>query len=236
MAKLRVKGVFDVVTNDNSQIAININHNGVPGYAVSASATDGIIMFEDSQGTVQNAITDTYVSNAIIDMAQALDAVYERRRVAWVKLRFIPKYTNFIQSIAEGDPPDESLTGFTNEIVYVVSDSNGLIGYAGTVTDVQALLANTTGVKLKKLNREFKVFRRSRFFPFAPKYEDSKNNTAVIYPSGAWLSTSTTNISNNQPHTWILTPALPMAPGVDLFTCVFEVKFQWADYRPVDTT
>jgi len=234
MAKLRLKGVFDVVVNDNSQIAININHYGIPGWVPpSQGPEDGIIVFEDATGTEVPVLTDTYVSNAIIDTAQAYDAVYERRRVAWVKLRFIPKYTNFIQSIAEGDPPDESLTGFTNEIVYVVSDSNGLNGRAGAVTDVQQLLANTTGVKLKKLNREFKVFRRSRKFPFAPKYEDA-NFDAAINASGRWFATTATQISTQeQPHTWILSGTLPMVPGVDLFTCVFEVKFEWADFRTV---
>jgi len=232
MAKLRVKGVFDVVTNDNSQIAININHNGVPGYNAGFPRF-GVITFEDATGSEVAVISDTYVSNEVIDLAQAYDAVYERRRVAWVKLRFIPKYTNFIQSIAEGDPPDESLTGFTNEILYVVSDSNGLNGRAGNQTDVQALLANTTGVKLKKLNREFKVFRRSRMFPFAPKYQDGDSGN-LLFPSGRWHNSllQTTN-DEDHPHTWITSRPLPMVPGVDLFTCVFEVKFEWADYKTV---
>lgn len=233
MAKLRVKGVFDVVTNDNSQIAININHNGIPGYAVSTTATDGIIHFEDNTGAGVNAITDTYVSNEIIDLCQAYDSVYERRRVAWVKLRFIPKYTSYIQSIAEGDPPEDALTGFTNEIVYVVSDSNGLNGRAGTVSDVQALLANTTGVKLKRLNREFKVFRRSRYYPFAPKYDRTTVSQEDVWPSGEWQRADANQTTSKDSHTWILSGVLPIAPGIDLFTCVFEVKFEWADNKSV---
>jgi len=222
-----------VVTNDNAQIAININHNGTPGWKPPTTPNQAILYFENTTGTATPVINDTYVSNTVIDMAQAMDNLYERRRVAWVKLRFIPKYTNFIQSIAEGDPPDESLTGFTNEIVYVVSDSNGLNGRAGNITDVQALLANTTGVKLKRLNREFKVFRRSRKFPFAPKFENPGGGQG-LNPSGQWDSTgSTGNSLADHPHTWILSNVLPMVAGVDLFTCVFEVKFEWADLKSI---
>lgn len=235
MQSMIIKGHFQVVTDDNARIRIGINHNGAPGYLANSPA-DGIIKINTSSG-IEALINNTACPDQQIRMMQAMDAVYERRRVAWVKLRFIPKYTNFIQSVAAGSTPAETLTAETNEIVYVVSDSNGLnIGFTA-VTDPSELLANVTGVKLKRLNRSFKVFRRSRKFPFAPKYQQAQGGgtfDGLVHAAGMWLDTTDANNNETQDHTWIITDALPMGNAVELFTCVFEVKFVYADLRSVD--
>lgn len=197
-----------------------------------------------ANGTVA-AMDNTGMAAQQIALAQALDDVYERRRIAWIKMRFIPRYTNFVQAVGvtqegsiEAQPPT-----FANIPVFVVHDSNGLNGQVNALDSnaVTALLANTTGVKMKKLNRAFKVFRRSRKFPYAPKYMMA-NDTATayapgsqanIYPSGLWLSTTNQTISTDLEHTWIVTEPLPSATtaGLPVYTCVYEIKYQWADKR-----
>ena len=164
-------------------------------------------------------------------LAAALDAVYERRRIAWIKMRFIPRYTDFIQTVQGATVPE--VPAFANIPVFVVHDANGLNGLVGTLDGnaVTALLANTTGVKIKRLNRAFKVFRRSRKFPYAPKYSLS-NDGVNAFPTGMWRPSDTT-ISLNLEHTWVVTEPLPNATtaGLPVFTCVYEIKYQWADKR-----
>ena len=192
---------------------------------------------------------NTGVATQQTALAQAFDAVYERRRIAWIKMRFIPKYTSFIQTvgITHDQIIDAAVPQFANIPVYVVHDSNGLSGSVNSLDTnaVTALLANTTGVKIKRLNRAFKVFRRSRKFPYAPKYATANaffigsdsaitpTTQANISPSGMWLSTQINDLSNATQHTWVVSEATPSAynPGLPLFTCVYEIKYQWADKR-----
>lgn len=200
---------------------------------------DGSVASVDNTGLAAQQIT----------LAQALDNVYERRRIAWIKMRFIPRYTSFIQAVGVSDG-EGAITAevplFANIPVYVVHDSNGLNGAVNALDTnaVTALLANTTGVKIKKLNRAFKVFRRSRKFPYAPKYmtanavgndnDTTPTNQAHISPSGMWLSTQINDLNAGvTQHTWVVSEPLPnaYAAGLQLFTCVYEIKYQWADKR-----
>ena len=198
----------------------------------------------DGTGNIVNLDT-TGVAAQQVALAQAFDDVYERRRIAWIKMRFIPRYTSFIQTvgITHDQIIDAAVPTFANIPVYVVHDSNALNGTVGGLdaNAITALLANTTGVKIKRLNRAFKVFRRSRKFPYAPKYMVANDTSATlvpgsqanIYPSGLWLSTHHQNISTSLEHTWVVSEATPSAynTGLPLFTCVFEIKYQWADKR-----
>lgn len=238
MTSIVVKGYFTVQTSNNSRIQIGVNHNGRPDW-LAANPADAVITQLDSTGSV--AAEDlSGVSQTQSDVCDALDHMYERRRVAWVKMTFIPKYTNYIQAVT--DEGNETLSGFTNEIVYVCSDMNGLNGVATNppTAPITSLLANNTGVKLKKLNRRFKVFRKSRKFPFAPKYlqanaEQFSDVNAEVFAAGAWNLATDNSPSSYRDHTWIITDTLPMAPGVELFTCVFEIKYVWADRRSIFT-
>lgn len=191
------------------------------------------------------AMDNTGMATQQTALAAAYDAVYERRRIAWIKMRFIPRYTDFVQAVGvtsggtiQAQPPT-----FQNIPVFVVHDANGLNGsvHALDANAVTSLLANTTGVKIKKLNRAFKVFRRSRKIPYAPKYltpntvAGQPTGIGEIYPSGLWLNTTSNNAitDNSREHTWVVSEPLPSATtaGLPVYTCVYEIKYQWADKR-----
>lgn len=239
MTSLQVKGHFEVISNDNQQIAIGVAHNGMPAY-LAATPLEAIIRQRNVAGSVV-AEDMAGVPQEIINLMMANDDIYERRRIAWVKLTFIPKYTSYIQSLSDGSG-GQIISSVPNEIVYVAHDSNGLNG-TGVDSNMLPLnlLANNTGVKLKKLNRTFKVFRKSHKYPFAPKYvmpsgELSTNSVAEIRPSGLWVESIDTTRNTNHDHTMIVTePGLAFATGTPLFTCVHEIKYVWADRKTAVT-
>lgn len=217
------------MVSDISRIQLDINHNGIPAYR-AASAAEAIIRMRTNAVTAQDMAG---VPDEIVALMTANDSVYERRRVAWVKLTFIPAFTSYVQNV--GDSTDSLVSGYANEIIYVVSDSNGLnkavtSTSSGSVNDPAALLANNTGVKLKKLNRTFKVFRKSRKFPMFP-ISIQANGQDFLAPSGRWMSSTATDAEDTQPHTSITTQNIDFPADTRLFTCVHEIKYVWCDRR-----
>lgn len=237
MTSLTIKGAFPVVADSNDQIRIGVNHLGVPAH-LALTPINAVITARHPTTGVVAALDNASVTLSQLDVITANDSLYERRRIAWVKMTFIPKYTSFVQNIGDGSG-GQQIAAQKNEIVYVVSDMAGLNSKAVDVSSsmVARLLANNTGIKLKSLGKRFKVFRRSRKYPFAPRYmpangEQGIDPSAHLFMAGAWRNSSDYNHVINGDHTWICTESLASLTGnIELFECVFEIKYVWADRR-----
>lgn len=228
MTSLTIKGHFDWAVQ-NGTLKMGVNHNGIPAH-LALSDEDAVIMVWN--GAI-SAVDDQGVSTPQLSMISVLNQLYQRRRIAWIKIRFIPRFTEIVTQIESGNP----VQGI-NVPVYVVHDSDGVESDWNTMTATR-VLANNTGVKMKKLTRPFKVFRRSRKFPYSPKYAQANTildapleaTNYTTYPSGQWLPTSQLDITGDPiPHTAIFADLQTGSYDTEeMFTVIFEIKYVWAD-------
>lgn len=216
---MRVRGYFNVVQNDDNKIRLAINLNGNTNEL--SQMQRNIIYSENSAGTLVNNTLDN-VQAQVQALIDANNGLYEQRRVAWVKLQFIPKYTNFTAAAGDGETPN----ALVNCPVFVYSESNGCDQPLASITLPQ-LMTEVTGVKRKNLFKSFKVFRRSRKYPMFQKYA-AINLSTQNQPSGQWLDSGSTN-NLDAPHTIIYAEGLEFNAGDTLFECMFEYKLQWQD-------
>lgn len=239
MQSLCYKGRFNwSTTNSPAELRLWVNHNGIPAHMALANE-DAIIMVPDSAGTPILALDNNQIGDNIETLINAYNAIYMRRRIAWVKLMFTPVFTSFTTTLTDGG--EGLLTGIPNLPVYVYSEADGLdIGNSdhGSQTVLNVPLSsfnvNYTGTKRKALNRFFKVFRKSRKFPYSPKYNTGLATSELgLNPSGAWMdSTAVAQGAENTPHTYVYSPLTgDFATDVQLYTVDFSIKLVWADRR-----
>lgn len=226
MTSLVTKGFFDVVQNDANRIAIQVNLNGVP---TNAATTNGVIYDQDGSGVNINN-TFAGVSSAVQAIVAANNTLYERRRIKWIKMQFIPKYNNFTATIGDG-----SVNALKNQPIYVMTDINGLNQNLDLQTEA-GIMTQLTGTKVKSMWRRFKVFRRTRSYGYAPKYSmpaGSVSSDGDIHAAGAWNdSTNITALTPfNNPHIMISSFGLDFNAGDQIMQCIFEIKYVWADRK-----
>lgn len=227
MTSLTIKGTFELLENNTDELRLGVNLNGNPS---AISAAEGVIMSQDGAGlTVNQSFSN--VTAPVQALITANNALYQRRRVAWAKLRFIPKYNSFVQD------SDQTLSTIPNQIVYSVTDMDEL------ETDWRAmsignLLANSTGVKYHSLYKPFKVFRRSAKYPYSPKYiawTQANDNMGLYSKAGMWRAANVISIGTegDNGHIAILATNLAFGAGETLYSVVFEYKLVWADRNSV---
>nr|WET17324.1 hypothetical protein [Bidens cyclovirus-like] len=226
MTSLITKGTFNWETNDDSQARLGVNHNGIP------NATDvqhGVICIEDNAGTMHN-VSFAGVTASTQALYAANNGLFLNRRIAWVKMTFFPVITE-IPALIEGT----TLKYQANRPVFICHDSNGQITSFTSIT-VPQMLVNLTGVKQKSMLKQFKVFRKSRKFPAFQKYAALPQAGTVdnmSTPSGAWHYASDLSIlgSTFRHTSMLLDLDATHWEGGDVFTVVFEIKYQWCDRR-----
>lgn len=235
MTSLTTKGYFSLVIDQNDEIRLGVNFNGVNlGTNAPDSPTSGVLMTIDDTGSSLD-MTRANVSPAQLNVIAANNAMYERRRIAWIKLWFYPRYSEYPAMVVWDNIEDEqTLTAVENKVLYSVTDMSGL-EQAWFNLNKTSILANNTGVKSRLMNRPFKVFRRSIKYPPFPKYEaaalgaglDTPTNT----PAGQWLDTARTSaIQNGHMAFYAFMGANSVfPPGTDLYEVKFEIKYVWAD-------
>lgn len=221
MTSVVVKGFFDWELNDQSALRLGVNFLGVTG--TPTQAINGIIMVEDQTGSVIN-MTNAGVNSDQQTVIAAYNSMYERRRVAWVKLRFFPKYSEFPTQVdANGD-----IVAAQNVPVYTVTDMHTL-DTSWTSLVKSGILANNTGLKIKLAHKQFKIFRRGIKYPAYPKYSLPTTDEAI---GGAWVNASATSASNGlqgQIAAFADFDAQAFDPGTIMYEVQFEIKYQWCD-------
>lgn len=238
-------GQFTLAANDeDGRIHMSINFNGIPSY--KAQTFDHSVIKTVSGSGVVAGVDVAQVSATDIAICQAYDAQYERRKCAWVKMQFIPRYKTFIANPAEGSTPAESYGSLYPPAMWEISDSNGvnvdLLDVGGTPTTPAMLFANLTGVRMRRTTDRFKVFRRSLRMPLSPRYLQSANitslgETAESNPSGAWQDTDRTAAYNTEQDHWGLVsnvlPNVPASVGLNMYDVTFQIKYIWYDKKTV---
>lgn len=229
MASLSVKGYFDWELNDQNALRLGVNLNGANG--TPSSPQFGVIMVEDQTGSIVN-MTNAGVNTNQQTLIAAYNAMYNRRRTAWVKLRFFPKYSEFPTQVdSTGD-----IIAAQNVPLYTVTDMRTLDTEWYSLVK-SGILANNTGVKVKLAHKQFKIFRKAIKYPPYPKYaplisQSSLSNEAV---AGTWLNASTfaTNTDADSVKGQIAAFAdfdgQAFNAGEIMYEVQFEIKYVWCD-------
>lgn len=236
MASLTTKGYFVVTIDDNNYVRVGVNLNGLNTGSTLNDQNDGVIMTTDGNNVVD--VTNSAITTPQLNVIAANNAMYERRRVAWVKMWFYPRYSEYPAMVVVGDDGDQQLTLVENKVIYVCTDISGLETPWSTI-DKPAILANNTGVKTKLMNKSFKVFRRGVKYPTFPKYQAAGADSAEFQPTeqvigGQWLSASATALTTGKQNGHVAITAFMgsnsvFEPDTALYEVKYEIKYVWAD-------
>lgn len=235
MTSLTTKGYFDLVIDDNNEIRLGVNFNGLNlGTNALGTPTDGVLMTVDDTGSFVD-VTRANVSPAQLAVITANNNMYERRRIAWVKLWFYPRYSEYPAMVVYDDNDgDQALTAVENKVLYSITDTSG-IETEWHLLNKTSILANNTGVKSRLMNRPFKVFRRTIKYPPFPKYEVHTTLSAdapTNNPGGQWIGSTISALGTAPSHMAFyafMGQNSVFTPGTDLFEVKFEIKYVWAD-------
>ena len=237
MTSLTTKGYFSLVIDDNNEIRLGVNLNGLnTGVVTPTSPLDGVLMTRDDTGSLLD-LTNANVSAAQQSVISANNAMYERRRVAWIKLWFYPRYSEYPAMVVyDENDGDQALTALENKVLYSVTDMSQL-ETSWHQLNKTSILANNTGVKTRLMNRPFKVFRRSIKYPPFPKYE-ANHRAGDIDPNtystgGQWIDAASLGLGGDRAGHMAFYALMGQnsvfPPGTDLYEVKFEIKYVWAD-------
>lgn len=217
---------------------MGINFNGLSVGSAIADPEEGVIMVEDSTGARVD-FTNSGVNAGQQQLIAAYNNLFVRRRVAWIKLRFYPRYSEFPTQVdGTGD-----IVAAQNVPLYEVTDMDALETAWHAITK-PAILANNTGIKTHLANKMFKTFRRSAKYPIFPKYMPVKGyngptQTEQYAVAGQWNDagnlTTVQGGENGHIAYYADFDGQAFAPGIEMYEVRFEIKFQWADRRAVTT-
>lgn len=223
MASLVTKGFFEWELNDQSALRLGLNFLG--GNYNATSSYGGIIMVEDQTGSIID-MTNAGVNSDQQTLIQAYNAMYTRRRVAWIKLRFYPKYSEFPTQVdASGD-----ILAAQNVPVYTVTDMHTFTTAWNSLTK-SGILSNNTGVKVKLANKQFKLFRKGIKYPAYPKYI-APGPTMGNYIAGQWITSNHQNghgATAGQVAAFADFDGQAFPSGEIMYEVQFEMKQVWCD-------
>ena len=236
MTSVTTKGYFDLVIDSNNEIRLGVNFNGINlGTSAPSAPNDGVLKTVDDTGSTVD-LTRANVSAPQLAVIAANNNMYERRRIAWIKLWFYPRYSEYPAMVVYDDNDgDQALTAVENKVLYSVTDMSGL-ETTWSAMNKTSILANNTGVKARLMNRPFKVFRRSIKYPPFQKYAANGPVTDSITdrPGGQWQNSTDNSTSSYNVHMLFyafMGQNSVFPPGTDLYEVKFEIKYVWADRK-----
>lgn len=249
MTSLLVAGNFPWYPGIDNPIAstahmrMAINLNGIPSWRRAAlSPESGIIMVCENPTSGANLAIYNRDTSGVIPEVQSIgianDGMYERRKIAWVKVVCRPRYRNFVNLQTVATP---ALGEQRPSPLLTVSDNYGVnlnVNFIGLT--FAYLQTQYSGLKYSDITRFYKIFRRGLSVPLSPKYilssQVNAHSSAHSNPAGQWqestLTSSYTTSGIQNSHVVTFSDEIPYAeydkPMYDVF---FKIKYVWYDRK-----
>lgn len=210
---------------------VNVNMNGLYN---DPTPDQAIIKYHDAS----SAITTPDASNVIPEIGFVYDAnnvIYNRRRLRFVKLEFIPAYTNVQMSTIDSGDADVPLAPAPR--IFIISEKDGIDVVdqtsAITVDQIPQLLANPQA-KMLKYPRKIKMMMRGVKYPYSPKYQsydfNSDDNYGQWNKAGMWINARRNSPLETQPHMALIATGVPASlAGQYAYYVKHTFYFEWFD-------
>lgn len=173
----KTKGAFELHADTSGEIRFGVCYNGALSTGTNRDQNDGVFQFIESDGTFRAASTGaTLFPNS--QFPQEFANVYDRRRIAGIKMKYLPYYSNFPASsgLATASTSDTELVAAIQiPHMAITWDRDGIEDMlpSADYDDIRAQQKSKT----VRLDRPWKIYRKSTLFPTFQKFPNTGGTT-----------------------------------------------------------